>query len=277
MESTRPMGWHRELPDLRDHTQDHPAAHALYKRLRGKRTGAPAARVDLRQWCSPIEDQGRLGSCTAHAAVGMLEFYERLVHGTHVDASRLFVYAATRRLLGWTGDAGGELRAAMHAIALWGAPPEALWPYVETRFDQVPDGLVCAAGAAYRGTLYYRLDPAGTLPTVVLARVKERLAARCPAMFGFTVYSNLEGGPLVPLPTRGARVAGGHAVLAVGYDDAYAVPGAAPGALLIRNSWGAGWGDGGYGWLPYDYVLRGLAVDWWSLARAEYLDAAAFA
>ena len=75
---------------------------------------------------------------------------------------------------------------------------------------------------------------------------------------------------------------GGHAVDVAGYNDNLVIrnsnAGSAPttGALLIRNSWGTGWGDAGYGWLPYDYVLKGLAVDWWSLIKAEWVDTGKF-
>jgi C1A family cysteine protease len=100
-------------------------------------------------------------------------------------------------------------------------------------------------------------------------------------MFGFTVYSSYTQASSTgkfPFPVKGEQVVGGHAVVAVGYDDAMRIkntsPGAAEsvGALLIRNSWGTGWGDAGYGWLPYDYVLHHLAVDWWSLIRSEWID-----
>ena len=80
-----------------------------------------------------------------------------------------------------------------------------------------------------------------------------------------------EGTGEIPFPTAGDTVQGGHAVLAVGYDDAKKI-GSAKGALLIRNSWGTGWGAEGYGWLPYDYVLKGLANDFWSLVQADFVD-----
>ena len=104
-------------------------------------------------------------------------------------------------------------------------------------------------------------------------------------MFGFTVYNSYNQATpankgAIPYPAKGDRVAGGHAVVAVGYDDALQIKNgsakATVGALLIRNSWGAGWGDGGYGWLPYEYVLKGLATDWWSLISQEWVDTGNF-
>jgi C1A family cysteine protease len=112
------------------------------------------------------------------------------------------------------------------------------------------------------------------------------LAAGLPSMFGFTVFSSYvqaaTNGGKFPFPMPGESVRGGHAIVAVGYDDGMKIKNATPnavettGALLIRNSWGAGWGAAGYGWLPYEYVLRSLAVDWWSLIKNEWVDTKQF-
>ncbi len=106
------------------------------------------------------------------------------------------------------------------------------------------------------------------------------------AFFGFTVYSSYTQASAankgaIPFPGPGEKIVGGHAVVAAGYDDAIKIKNTqagatTTGALLIRNSWGTGWGDAGYGWLPYDYVLKGLAVDWWSLISAEYVETGQF-
>jgi C1A family cysteine protease len=62
-------------------------------------------------------------------------------------------------------------------------------------------------------------------------------------------------------------------MMAVGYDDKMAVKNEtcdveAKGAHLIRNSWGTECGPHGWiGWLPYEYVLNGLAEDWWTLIK----------
>jgi C1A family cysteine protease len=292
------MGWLRDNPDFRDYTTAHdqvkPQLQALGQRSvkdNLKKVGvlkAPATlagTVDLRQWCSPIENQGNLGSCTANAGVGVLEYFERRAFGTHVDASRLFLYKVTRNLLGWTGDTGAYLRSTMGALALFGIPPELYLPYNVADFDNEPSAFCYAYAQNYQAITYYRLDPPSTSAQALLATIKTWLAAGLPSMFGFTVFSSYtQAGSTgkIPFPMSGEQVVGGHAVVAIGYDDNMHIKNANPnatetvGALLIRNSWGMGWGAGGYGWLPYEYVLRAQAVDWWSLIKSEWIDSKQF-
>jgi C1A family cysteine protease len=241
--------------------------------------------IDLRAWCSPVEDQGALGSCTAQAGVGIVEYFERRAFGRHIDGSKLFLYKATRNLMHQTGDTGAWLRVTMKAIVLFGIPPEEFWPYTIADFDDEAPAFCYAFAQNYQAIQYYRLDPPGTSRQALLGRIKAELAAGLPAMFGFTVYSSISQAAAtgkIPFPVPGERVVGGHAVVAVGYDDNMSVsnansPGSqTTGALLVRNSWGAGWGSDGYGWIPYEYVLRGLAIDWWSLLKNEWIDTGAF-
>ena len=109
------MGWHRDLPDFRDYTPDHDAIAPLLAQTSaghaGKGLGANPSTADLRPWFSPVENQGQLGSCTANAVVGLVEYFERRAQGKHMDGSRLFLYKATRDLLGYHGDTGASLRS----------------------------------------------------------------------------------------------------------------------------------------------------------------------
>ena len=281
------LGWVRDLPDVRDYSPEHENIKPMLKKLNVLKAPATlAAKVDLRAWCAPIEDQGQLGSCTANAGVGMIEFYEKKAYGTWLDASRLFLYKTTRNLLGWTGDTGAYLRSTMGAMALLGVPPEKYWPYKIADFDKEPTAFLYALAQSFQTINYYRLDPVGTTPANLLSQIKTNLTGNLPSMFGFTVYDSISqangaGKGKIPFPSPTDKVAGGHAIMAVGYDDTLAIKNAnggttTTGALLIRNSWGTGWGEAGYGWLPYEYVLKGLAVDWWTLISQEYVDTKKF-
>jgi C1A family cysteine protease len=127
-------------------------------------------------------------------------------------------------------------------------------------------------------------DPPSASPDAILNRVKTYLAAGHPAMFGFTVYSSIEqasGSGKIPYPSLRDRIEGGHAVVAVGYDDRMKIKNRygdkeTIGALFIRNSWGRSWGEEGYGWIPYEYILRGLAEDFWSVLKKESIDTGQF-
>ncbi|MBS0484445.1 MAG: cysteine protease [Proteobacteria bacterium] len=277
----RGLGWHRDLPDMRDHTLETEAVAKVLAKSSPLKKAAKSlpASVDLRKYCSPVEDQGQLGSCTANAGVGMVEYYERRAFGKHIDASRLFLYKVTRQLLGFSGDDGAYLRDTMKALVLFGVPPEKYWPYDIARFNDDPSGFCFSYAQNYQAIKYYRLDPPNTPTATVLKTVKTSLAGNLPAMFGFAVYSSMpsggDGKGEIPYPGSGDTLEGGHAVLAVGYDDQKKI-GSTKGALLIRNSWGTGWGDHGYGWLPYAYVENGLADDFWSLVKAEYVDSDLF-
>ncbi len=130
------MGWHRDLPDIRDYTPEHEKIKPLLKQLNIPSSAGGATlstKVDLRNWCSPIEDQLDLGSCTAQAGAGLIEFYENRAYGTFINVSRLFLYKTTRNLLGWTGDTGAYLSTTMAAMTLFGAPPEKYWPYTTAK------------------------------------------------------------------------------------------------------------------------------------------------
>lgn len=280
------MGWLRSLPDFRDFTVEHPDIKPMMEKVGVLKPAVELkSNEDLRKWCSPVEDQENLGSCTANAGVGMVEYFERKAFGKHIDASRLFLYKATRNLMKVTGDTGAYLRSTMGALTLFGVPPEEYWPYTDhdPDFDNEPPAFCYAFGRYYRAIKYIRLDPPGTDKNELLNRIKTNLTAGLPSMFGFTVYDSIWEAKKgkIPYPCPGERIEGGHAIMAVGYDDNFKIKNPdckveTTGALLIRNSWGVDWGNKGYGWLPYKHVLKGLAVDWWTLLQNEWVDTGEF-
>jgi len=293
------MGWLPDYPDFRDYPIEKKEVTPRLKTLGQKesvkamllKVGAaePAkvdipSSVDLRGWCPPIENQGALGSCTANAGIALVEYYERRAFGRHIDASRLFLYKATRNLLHWTGDTGAFLRTTMAAMVLFGVPPKDYWPYVIEDFDKEPSSFCYAFAQNYQTMQYFRLDPPDTSSDSLLRQIKTLLAAGLPSMFGFTVFSSIEqagNDGKIPYPCPGERILGGHAVVTVGFDDETKIKNTTcgaetTGALLIRNSWGTGWGEKGYGWLPYQFVLKELAIDWWSVLKNEWADTKKF-
>jgi len=216
--------------------------------------------------------------------VALVEYFERRATGNHIDASRLFVYKTTRNMLGWTGDTGAYIRSAMGALVLFGAPPERYWPYdghpaaQNLRFDQEPSAFCYAFAQNFKAIRYLRLDTASTAPAQLLKNIKSYLAAGFPSMFGFPVYQefmNPNNQGQVAFPASTSTYYGGHAIVVVGYDDKLAI-GSDKGALLLRNSWGTHWGLNGYAWMSYRYVTEGLAVDWWTLIKENWVDTGKF-
>lgn len=206
----------------------------------------PAA-VDLRPWMTPVEDQGGLGSCTANALVGALEYLVRRVKGQHVDLSRLYVYFNQRL---WDDsvrdDVGASVSDGIRVLSRVGVPREVSWPYARDLFGVQPPE------AVYREAMNFRASDWWNLPVDADA-IRGCLAAGFPITFGTRVTESFVQTPrsgLCGMP-QGAddRRHGRHALLLVGYDDRHRL-------FVVRNSWGRDWGDHGYVYMPYDYVLN---------------------
>lgn len=304
-ETTRGLGWIPDVPSRKDYTLEtasiqrlvaqtrlatHPGLPGAPRRTTTRSAGggagaamAPAAapgiavHVDLRPFCSPIEDQGTYLSCTANAAVGLVEYFEKRSFNKFINASRMFVWKTTHDLMGWSGNTGAYIRSTMEALVLFGTPPEQYWGYDAKHFDVEPSAFSYAFADNYKTIQYLRLDPSNFTPAQVLDTVRLLLSYDFPSMFGLPVYEEFDnpdhGKIAFPSPTSKDR--GGHAICAVGYDDDMMI-GSDQGALLVRNSWDTTWGDAGYGWLSYKYVTEGLTADWWTLISQRWMDTKVF-
>ena len=243
-------GWLPDLPDQRDWLFPKVTATALQK--------LPSA-VDLRGQCSPVENQGNLGSCTANALVGALEFLELKDGQPLVDLSRLFVYYNERALEGTVNqDSGAFLRDGIKSLAKLGVCLEKAWPYKVADFTKKPKAACYLQAKKHLISSYQRL--------ATLDEMRACLAGGYPFVFGFTVYESFESKTVartgvLNMPKPGEAVVGGHAVVGVGYDDKSK-------RFLVRNSWDTNWGKKGYFTMPYAYLAdRNLSDDFWTIRK----------
>jgi C1A family cysteine protease len=254
----RRLGWQPDLPDHRDLTFSAPMA--VMAKL-------PAS-VDLRPHCPPVYDQGQIGSCTANAIAGAIEFDQKKQKLTEFVPSRLFIYYNERDMEHTIPlDNGAQIRDGIKSVAKLGVCPESMWPYAD---DHPPkEGDPCPTctyakkptAACYTEALKHTVKSYSRVARN-LSLMKGCLASGFPFVFGFACYSNLpfdSKDGIIPMPGPGDSSIGGHAVLAVGYDDAKHT-------FIFRNSWNTTWGVKGYGFMPYSYLLdANLSDDFWSI------------
>ena len=270
-------GWYRDLPDHRDYTPQHRVVRRLLSGTRSlKQQQEIPARVDWREYFPPVQDQQNLATSCAHACVGLIQYFQRRSSGEAINPSRLFLHENARRLAGGeAGHGGPSLRTTLKAAVKFGLPPERHWPYTPTAIDQVPDSFLYGFESEYRNLRYLRLDGPLQSGQETLDTLKAFLAAGFVCVLGFGVPSSLSDDPEIPFPTQFDAIRTGQAVIAVGYDDAPRIR-SERGAILVRNSWGASWGEEGYGWLPYRFVTDKLSADIWTLLREKWLRSGEF-
>jgi C1A family cysteine protease len=245
----RRHGWVPDVPDHRDY---------VYAAKQGLKL--PSA-TDLRAHCPPVYDQGNLGSCTANAACAAIVFDLMKSGHKHGDLSRLFAYYNARVIeRSVKSDSGATIRDIVKSVAKCGAPLEKEWPYSDEDpglFEQKPNAKAYTDGLQHKVTSYSRVGQ-------TLSQMRACLAEGYPFVFGFSVFEGFETEQVaktgvVDMPTSDEQCLGGHAVMAVGYDNHSQ-------RFLVRNSWGSTWGLKGYFTIPYAYLLdTDLAADFWTL------------
>jgi C1A family cysteine protease len=264
----RGLGWHEDLPDFRDYTPQHPLVSGWLGGLRSAGQPDPDS-VDLREFFGPARDQAGWPTSAAHACVALVEYFQRRSFGMLTELSPLFLSQTAAHGGRAAGLPGVDLRTNLQWMVRCGVPPEHYWAYCPENVRSEPGPHLYRFTTPYGQIRYLRLDRRNTTGGETLAVVKAFLAAGFPSAFGFAVPDSLTTDGEIPCRPAFDGLAGGQAAVVVGYDDRRLHR--TRGALLIRCSWGAEWGEQGYGWLPYSSVEQQMARCFWTLAHEDWL------
>ena len=248
--SVHGYGTARDRADTRDHR------YAIPNRLRGKLPGT----VDLRRNMPPVYNQQHLNSCSANAIGAALWFDARRHHPRVPSPSRLFIYYHERVIEHVVKfNAAVSLRNGYKTVASVGVCSEQHWPYDIRRYRRKPTPACFTAAAHHKAIDYSRLPQ-------TLKHMRACLAEGHPFVMAIAVHKTFKSKlvkrtGVISVPNRLDPLLGGHAVLVVGYEEDSR-------HFIVRNSWGTGWGDRGYCYLPYHYMLNtDLAWDPWTVRR----------
>jgi C1A family cysteine protease len=211
--------------------------------------------IDLRNASNmpPVYDQGNIGSCTAQVLCAAFTFEHPEFSG-----SRLFLYYNERVLDNNVSvDSGATLTDGIRSLQMHGLCPESEWPYIEEEFATKPPDSCYVSALENKAIKVYNVPKN-------LNAMQATLASGIPFVAGIRIFSSFESKIVsetgrVSMPKPKDRFLGGHAILVCGYNNAKK-------HWIVRNSWGESWGDKGYFYLPYKYLLRPrLSADFWAI------------
>ena len=242
-------GWKKDNVDIRDKIHN-------YKPLFGLKY---IKKFNLLDNCPDIYEQGKLGSCTANAIAAAYQFDEnKQLEPNSFIPSRLFIYYNERDIENTIKyDSGASIRDGVKSVNKLGVCPETEWPYDISKFTEKPSSKCFEIAKIHKSISYKRIDQS-------LIQIKSALLAGFPIIFGFNVYESFESqsvtdSGMMPMPENNEKLLGGHAVLAVGFDDDKQ-------CVLVKNSWGKDWGDNGYFYMPYNFIIKSkYCSDFWTI------------
>jgi C1A family cysteine protease len=239
---------------LKDVSRLHPKDLRFLSAPVKPKTPLPSS-VDLRHKMPPVYDQQTIGSCVANALVAA---YEYLTPG--FMGSRLFLYYNERKMENDVNeDAGAIASDGIKALEHLGICAETEWPYDITKFAVAPPAHCYTDALKHKVVKAHNVHPD-------LTSLKQTLASQFPVVVGIQVYESFESDTvaktgIVPMPSSDEKCLGGHEILLIGYQDDKQ-------QWICRNSWSGSWGDQGYFYLPYAYLLdSNLSSDFWIITK----------
>jgi C1A family cysteine protease len=272
----RGLGWRPDVPDFRDFSPDHVTVREHFVRLNERhRASDETENVDLREFfVRDPPNQANVNASSAFACSAIVEYFEYRALGRFIEPSAYFLSQAAARLQsgGCTSCCG--LRNTLKAMVRLGMPSEDQWSDFASGASEPTDPVLFAFSDYYRSICYLRLDQPSSSGADALRDIKAFLRAGFPVAFGFAVPDSLTYDADIAFRPTFDSVRGGQAAVAVGYDDNRMT--AAKGAVLLRCSWGTEWGEHGYGWLPYVFLEKRLALDFWTLIKPDWLASGEF-
>lgn len=241
------------------------ACHLDFNKFTNMATPLPN-KVDLRSKCPPVWDQGNEGSCTANS--GGAAFWYQLLQNYPNEAfepARQFIYYCERKITqdykhdsATTQDCGASMFEVPLALYTYGVCPDSYFPYTSTKYTDVPSTQCFTVAAQWKDKI---IGAKHSFIPMDLDNMKQSLVNNVPFVFGVTLYNSfmsntVASNGIVPIPNISKeKLCGGHALLCVGFDDTMVANGVT-GYFIVRNSWGSSWGDHGYCYIPYDYLLN---------------------
>jgi C1A family cysteine protease len=227
--------------------------------------------IDLTQYCSPVKDQGNFNSCSAFATLSTMELLENKSNiNNPINLSEYFTYYITRVLVDGENvpppDDGATFSSVIKSLVDYGTCTENLCKYNRKKINVPPSAQAYLGASSNQIITYARFNDIFSVDksklSMTIDDIKINLASGYPLISGFNCYSNIIDEMNGVIPLQNDEMIGSHGVSIVGYDDTKKL-------FKFKNSWGTGWGDKGYGYLPYEYYLNGDMYDIWSIYQEE--------
>lgn len=264
--SERRSGWHPDVPSPLDYTSRSPDVANLLNQL-PTHSHQDATSVDLREYFPAAPANTQHLASTPAACLALVEYFQGRTMGEGDSYSTMFLEKVTRNMSGASRSASLGIRTTLKAMRKFGVVPQEYWPCTANYRHTEPTAFVYAVSKTLEGFVYFRVDGFRNDGHHQLQSIRAFLQAGFPLVFG-TPLPDREGDQgYIPYVNSLFTSEQGQTFVAVGYDNnRYR-----RGALLVRTNWGQMWGESCYGWLPYDYILGGLAINFWTVLAPSWV------